>query len=169
MVSTLKELIKSIIIAVIASVIIIVFIFETVKVEGYSMLPTLDNNDRLIVEKVTYYFNKPKRGEIVVIKYPADTREKFIKRVIAVSGDKVKIEDNKLYINDKTIDEPYINEFEMDDFNEVIVPNNRIFVLGDNRNHSKDSRSPDVGFVSLKLVVGRAVFRIYPLNNIGKV
>ncbi|MBV7271974.1 signal peptidase I [Clostridium thailandense] len=168
MVKELIELGKSIVIAIIAAFLIITFVFETVSVDGHSMDPTLNNKDRLIVEKVSYYFRAPKPGDIVVIKYPADPKEKFIKRVIAVGGDRVKIENNKLYINDKPKDESYILEQNMRDFNEVTVPQNTIFVLGDNRNNSRDSRYPDVGFVDYKMVVGRAALRIYPFSRFGK-
>ncbi len=167
MVKELIELGKSIVIAIIAAFLIITFVFETVSVDGHSMDPTLNNKDRLIVEKVTYYFKAPKPGDIVVIKYPADPKEKFIKRVVAVGGDRVKIENNKLYINDKPKDEPYILEQNMRDFNEVTVPQNTVFVLGDNRNNSRDSRYPDVGFVDYKMVVGRAALRIYPFSRFG--
>lgn len=170
MIKDIVELIKSILIAIIAAVLIITFVFETVSVDGQSMFPTLNHKDRLIVEKVSYYFREPKAGDVVVFKYPADTREKFIKRVVAVAGDKVKIENNRLYVNGKEIDEPYINEKIINGFySEAVVPENTIFVLGDNRNYSKDSRFPDVGFVSLKLVVGRAALRIYPFNKAGRI
>ncbi|GAA0734909.1 signal peptidase I [Clostridium oceanicum] len=161
------EIIKSIVIAVIAAFLIITFVFETVSVDGHSMDPTLNDRDRLIVEKVSYYFRKPKPEDIIVLKYPSDTREKFIKRVVAVAGDKVSIHDDKVYVNGKEKDEPYIAKERMEDFNEVIVPEDTVFVLGDNRNHSRDSRYPDVGFVNLKLVVGRAALRIYPFSRFG--
>jgi signal peptidase I len=170
MIKDIIELIKSIFIAIIAAMLIITFVFETVSVDGQSMSPTLSHKDRLIVEKVSYYFKNPKVNDIIVLKYPADTREKFIKRVIAVAGDKVKIEDNRLFINGIEKDEPYIKENFINGFyNEVTVPENTIFVLGDNRNNSKDSRFPDVGFVNLKLIVGRAALRIYPFNSIGRI
>ncbi len=170
MLKNLIELAKSVIIAIVAAVLIITFVFETVSVDGLSMFPTLNNKDRLIVEKVSYYFRDPKVNDIVVLKYPADTREKFIKRVVAVSGDKVKIEDNRLFINGIEKDEPYLNEkFINGFFNEVTVPENTVFVLGDNRNNSRDSRFPDVGFVNKKLIVGRAVLRLYPFNKIGRI
>jgi signal peptidase I len=170
MIKNIIELVKSIGIAIIAAILIITFVFETVSVDGYSMFPTLNHKDRLIVEKVTYYFRKPKVNDIIVLKYPADTREKFIKRVVAVAGDKVKIEDNRLFVNGKEKEEPYLNEnFINGYYSETIIPENTIFVLGDNRNNSKDSRFPDVGFVNIKLVVGKAALRIYPFNNIGRV
>lgn len=167
MVKELFEILKSVIIAIIAAFLIITFVFETVSVDGYSMNPTLNHKDRLIVEKVTYYFSEPKVGDIVVIKYPADPKEKFIKRVVAVAGDKVKIENSTLYINGKAKEENYILEKSMFDFPEVTVPEGSIFVLGDNRNNSRDSRFEDVGFLQYKMVVGKAVFRLYPFKNIG--
>ncbi|MBL4934914.1 signal peptidase I [Clostridium sp. YIM B02515] len=170
MLKNLIELAKSVIIAIVAAVLIITFVFETVSVDGLSMFPTLNNKDRLIVEKVSYYFRYPKVNDIIVLKYPADTREKFIKRVVAVAGDKVKIEDNRLFVNGIEKDEPYLNEkFINGFFNEVTVPENTVFVLGDNRNNSRDSRFPDVGFVNKKLIVGRAVLRLYPFNKIGRI
>lgn len=168
MVKELIELGKSMIIAIIAAFLIITFVFETVSVDGHSMDPTLNNKDRLIVEKVSYYFRAPKPGDIVVIKYPADPREKFIKRVMAVGGDKIKVENNKVYINNVPKDESYILEQTMHDFNEVTVPQNTVFVMGDNRNNSRDSRYPDVGFVDYKMVVGRAALRIYPFSRFGR-
>jgi signal peptidase I len=166
----IMEFIKSVFIAIIAAVLIIVFVFETVSVDGQSMSPTLSHKDRLIIEKVTYYIRKPKVNDIVVIKYPADTREKYIKRVVATAGDKIKIEDNRLFVNGVEKDEPYLKEKIIKGYyNEAIVPENTIFVLGDNRNNSRDSRFPDVGFVNLKLVVGKAALRIYPFKNIGRI
>ncbi|AYD40049.1 signal peptidase I [Clostridium fermenticellae] len=167
MVKELLDLGKSIIIAIIAAFLIITFVFETVSVDGHSMDPTLNNKDRLIVEKVSYYFRAPKKGDIVVIKYPANPKEKFIKRVIGIGGDRIKIQDNKLYINDVEQDEPYILEKTMADFNEVTVPQNTVFVLGDNRNNSRDSRFSDVGFVDYKMIVGRAALRIFPFSRFG--
>lgn len=168
MVKELIELGKSMIIAIIAAFLIITFVFETVSVDGHSMDPTLSHKDRLIVEKVSYYFRAPKPGEIVVIKYPADPKEKFIKRVVAVGGDKVRIENNKLYVNNVAKDEPYTLEKTMNDFNEITVPQNTVFVMGDNRNNSRDSRFPDVGCVDYKMVVGRAALRIYPFGKFGR-
>ena len=163
------ELAKSVVIAIIAAILITVFIFENVSVDGKSMYPTLNTNDRLIVEKVSYYFRSPKKDEIIVFKYAADPSQKFIKRVIATEGDKVKIENNKVYVNGTILEENYIYEKYMADFKEVQVPKGRVFVLGDNRNNSKDSRFSDVGFIDKKNIVGRAVLRLYPFNKMGSV
>lgn len=166
MVKELIELGKSILIAMIAAFLIITFICETVSVDGLSMYPTLHNKDKLIVEKVTYYFREPKPGDIVVIKYPANPKEHFIKRVIAVGGDKLKVENNKVYVNGKAREEDFINEHQMEDFPEVNVPQGTIFVMGDNRNYSMDSRDERVGFVKLNMVVGKAAIRLYPFSSV---
>lgn len=169
MVKELVDLGKSILIAIIAAFLIITFVFETVNVDGLSMYPTLHNKDRLIVEKVSYYFREPRMQDIVVIKYPANPKEKFIKRVVAVEGDKVKVENNTLFINGISQNEDYIFEQKMEDFPEVTVPSGTVFVLGDNRNNSLDSRDSRVGFVKYNMVVGRAALRIYPFRNFGSI
>lgn len=174
MLKNIIELFKSLIIAVIAAILIITFVFEVVKVDGTSMYKTLNNKDILIIEKITYYSRKPKAGDIVVIKYPSDTRKNFIKRVIAVGGDKLKIVNGNLYINGKLKNESYIfekmNSYIDENFEkEVTIPKGTIFVMGDNRNDSDDSRFKDVGFVKLNLVVGKAFFRIFPFTRFGRV
>ncbi|WP_291632348.1 signal peptidase I [Clostridium sp.] len=163
------EVVKSTAISLVIAVFIINFIFQIVTVNGESMFPTLQNNDKLILEKVSYRIIPTKRNDIVVIKYPADIGQRIIKRVIAVAGDKVKISDNIIYINGKIINEYYKNESIMRDYDEAIVPKDSIFVLGDNRNFSKDSRNSDVGFVKLNLLEGKAIIRLYPFNKMGRI
>lgn len=178
MVKTLIEFGKSILVAVTAAAFIILFVFETVSVDGTSMYSTLQNNDRLIIEKVSYHFTFPKKGDIIVFKCPSDTSKKFIKRVIAVQGDKVKIVDDKVYVNGIQLKEKYayyMNKQVTDDlrvhnFDEKTVPSDTVFVLGDNRYNSLDSRfENEVGFVNKKLIIGKEALRIYPFNKIGKV
>jgi signal peptidase I len=168
----LIELIKSVVIAAIAAFLIVTFIFRPVAVDGNSMYPTLHSEDRLIIEKVTYYFRKPVANDIVVFNYPANPKEQFIKRVIAVGGDRLKIHDHKVYVNGKVLVEPYIFEkmnaiIDQNYENEVVVPKGTIFVMGDNRNDSRDSRYSDVGFVDLKQLIGKTFVRIFPLNRLG--
>ncbi|MCJ7687963.1 MAG: signal peptidase I [Clostridiaceae bacterium] len=163
------KVVKSIAILLVTSVFTINFLFQVVTVNGESMVPTLHSNDKLILERVAYRITSPKRNDIVVIRYHADIRERIIKRVIAVSGDTVKISDNILYINGKTINEYYKNVGFMRDFDEVKVPLDAVFVLGDNRNFSSDSRSSDIGFVKLNLIEGKAVIRLYPFNKMGRI
>lgn len=174
MLKKLLSFFESLLIAVIAAIIITTYIFRAVTVDGMSMYPTLQSNDRLIVEKVTYYFSKPKKGDVVVIKYPADNTKMFIKRIIAVGGDRLRILDGNLFINGNKVYEPYIFEkmdssIDSDFKKEITVDKGTIFVMGDNRNQSKDSRYADVGFINLSLVVGKAVFKIYPFNNLGRI
>ena len=169
MITKIFEVAKSTAISIVIAVFIINFIFQIVTVNGESMVPTLQNNDKLILGKISYRITSVKRNDIVVVRYPADIRERIIKRVIAVAGDKVKINDNILYINGKAINEYYRNEDFMKDYDEVLVPPDSIFVLGDNRNFSKDSRSIDIGFVKLNLLEGKAVIRLYPFNRIGRI
>ena len=163
------EVVKSTAISFVIAMFIIKFIFQIVTVNGESMVPTMQNNDKLILEKVSYRISSVKRNDIVVIKYPPDIRKRIIKRVIAVGGDKVKINDNILYINGKAINEYYKNEDYMKDYDEVKIPEDSIFVLGDNRNFSKDSRSNDIGFVKLNLLEGKAVIRLYPFDKMGRI
>ncbi|MGK0468477.1 signal peptidase I [Clostridium sp.] len=165
----ISESVKYIVILLVSAVFIINFSFQVVTVNGKSMVPTLQSNDKLILERVSYRIVSPKRNDIVVIRYPADIRERIIKRVIAVAGDTVKISDNILYINGKTISEYYINEDYMSDYDEIQVPLDTVFVLGDNRNFSSDSRSGDIGFVKLNLIEGKAVIKLYPFNKMGRI
>lgn len=166
---SLIELSKNIIIAFLFAIIILIFVLEIIRIEGSSMEPTFHDGDRVILEKLSYSIVKPTYDDIIVFKYPADPRKKFIKRVLAVEGDRIKIHNNKIFINGNVKDEAYIYEKRINDFNEVVIPKDTVFVLGDNRNNSKDSRSKDVGFISLKLVVGKATCKIYPIRMIGRV
>jgi signal peptidase I len=159
---------KSFLVALIFAVLIIKFVVENVVVQGDSMMPTIRSGDKILIEKLTYSFEEPEAGDLVVFKYPADTRKRLVKRVVAVEGDRVGILDNKLYINDKQLHEEYLLQNVMEDFNETIVPKDTVFVLGDNRNNSADSRSRDIGFVRKKLIEGKVFYRIYPFNKIGR-
>ncbi|MGI6697957.1 MAG: signal peptidase I [Clostridiales bacterium] len=161
--SQAREWLESIVIAVVIAIVIKAFVFETVLVEGSSMLPTLKDSDRLAVNKIGYLLGKPEHGDIVVFEYPSDPSLIFIKRVIAVEGDSVEIKDHRVYVNGTELEEPYISEKPLGDFPEVVVPPNTVFVLGDNRNDSRDSRYADVGFIPLKNIRGEAVFRLWPV------
>lgn len=166
----IREIGVSIAVALLITLVLIKFFFQISEVEGISMMPTLNNKDRIVVDKISFNFTEPKRGDVVIIKYPADTRVKYIKRIVAKAGDRVKIEDNKLYLNGKPQEENYIKDKYIEGyFNEVVVPNNTIFVLGDNRNESIDSRFNDVGFVNKKLIVGKAILKIYPLDKFERI
>ncbi len=163
--SELMEWVQAIVIAFILSILIKTFLFEVILVDGYSMYPTLHEKDRIIASKLTYRISTPKRGDIVIFKNPDDMRLNYIKRVIGVAGDRIEIRDGVVFVNGEPSEESYINEPPFDDFYEQIVPEDTIFVLGDNRNHSRDSRDPNVGFIPLENVLGKAKIRIWPVKD----
>lgn len=158
------------------------FVAEARYIPSGSMLPTLEINDRLIIDKLSYHFRDPQRGDIVVFSpTPALQKENFkdafIKRVIGIPGDKVEIKAGKVYVNNQMLNEPYIhpgaeyscNADQPKDYNPVChpvtVPENQYLVLGDNRNNSYDSRY--WGFVPRENIIGHAVIRFYPFNRMG--
>ena len=169
---SLNDWLVSIIVAVALAFCIRTFIFEPYKVEGTSMYPTLFNQERLIVNKFGYFVGDPKRNEIVVFRYPKDESRDFIKRVIAVGGDTVEMRDGAVLVNGKKIEEPYTwkedpKGLNHSNYRKSLVPKDHIFVLGDNRNNSDDSRFSDVGKVQKKYLVGKIWFQIYPQKNMG--
>lgn len=165
--SEIREYAESFVIAVALALFIIFFIAQSFLVQGDSMEPTLHDGERLLVDKVTYRFRPPQRGEIIVFAYPKDPRRKFIKRVIGVPGDVVEIRNRTLMINGVPIEEAYIRGPMYQPYGPVTVPDGTVWVLGDNRNNSEDSRFPDVGPVPLRNVVGRALFVYWPLGEAG--
>ena len=163
--SELREWIESAAFAVILALLIKFFLFEFVLVEGNSMFPTLHDNDRLVVTKIQYFFDEPKFEDIIILNY-SDSVE-FVKRVIGKPGDSIEIKDSVVYLNNEPLKETYINTESYADFEKVIIPKGTYFVLGDNRNNSRDSRFEDVGFINEDEIVGKVVFRIYPFNHMG--
>lgn len=162
---TVSDWMISIIVAVVLAFCIRTFIVEPYLVSGTSMVPTLQNRERLLVNKFIYFVNEPKKGEIVVFKYPSDTNRDFIKRVIATGGDTIEMVDGKVFVNGKQIKEPYIKEPFHSNYRKVVVPKDHIFVMGDNRNNSEDSRFSDVGFVPDSLIKGKASIIFWPIAN----
>lgn len=161
----IREWLESALIAIVLALFIKTFLLEFVLVEGNSMYPTLHNNDRLIVTKVQYYFSKPQFNDIIILNY--DNNIEFVKRVIGMPGDTVEIKDSVVYINNEPLKEPYINSEPYLDFDKVVVPEGSYFVLGDNRNNSRDSRFNDVGYIDEDDIIGKVVYRIFPLKTIG--
>ncbi len=160
----IKEWSRSILLAVVIAVIIRLFFLEVFLVEGSSMEPTLDHQERLIVNKVVYLVREPEVGEIVVFNY--SPKRDFIKRIIAEEGDTVEIEDDSLYVNDTPVEEPYLDKgITISDFGPVTIPEGYFFVLGDNRSNSMDSRDPSVGPVSQEDIKGRAELVFWPVNQ----
>jgi signal peptidase I len=161
----IKDWVVSILIAVIVAFFIRTFIVEPYLVEGPSMRPTLKNHERLIVNKFVYRFREPERGEILVFSYPKDPSRDFIKRVIAVPGDTIEIVDGKVFVNGQLQNETYILDNTRGSYPLSTVPEGRIFVMGDNRNNSEDSRFKDVGFVPFGLLKGKASLVFWPLDD----
>lgn len=160
-----REWIVSIAGAIILALIIRTFIVELYIVDGPSMRPTLQHEERLVVNKFIYHVRNPQHGEVVIFRYPKDPSRDFIKRVIGVGGDTVEIKEGHVYVNDEIIREDYILEKTRTEYPKTTVPEGTIFVLGDNRGNSDDSRFPDVGFVPLNNVKGKAMLVFWPFDE----
>lgn len=181
---------QAILLALIIALLIRGFILEPVMVKGDSMNDTLHDEQKLIVYKLNYFFAKPERGDIIVFQYQPgafgnipvldkipflrkafpDFKEiNYIKRAIALPGDAIDIKAGHVYVNGELIDEPYAKGITLPKSLELpaTVPENKVFVLGDNRQHSSDSR--DIGFVKMSKIKGKAVLRVYPLDTFGTI
>lgn len=145
------------------------FLYQPVKVEGGSMEPGLEDQERIFINKLVYRFESIERGDIIVFRYPRDTRKSFIKRVIGVPGDRIRISYGHVYVNGEELSEPYVPPDYQDarSFSEIVVPNNAYFVLGDHRSMSNDSR--EFGPVMRSYVYGKAVFGYWPMEKLGVV
>ncbi len=169
--STIIEWIKVFGLAIILAFVITLFIKPTL-VRGDSMVPTLHENDYLIINRMVYRMGEPKNGDIIVFKSYLEatdgTNKDLVKRVIGVEGDKVVITNGQVYVNDKLLDEPYLSEgMDTEGEMEVTVPKGKLFVLGDNREVSLDSRYDKVGLVDVSDVEGKVFVRLYPFNDIS--
>ncbi|HYF82683.1 MAG TPA: signal peptidase I [Clostridia bacterium] len=159
--------IKLILSAFVIAFILKTYIFQVALVNQISMEPTLHEGQVLIIAKVNYLFKDPARGEIVVLKDELENKY-LIKRVIGLPGEVIDIKNDKVYINGEELKPDYTEVPTQDNgFLESKVPEGKYFVMGDNRLHSRDSRSDTVGFVSRSNIVGKAVFRVWPLSKIG--
>ena len=167
----LYDWIQCIVVAIIVCVLLFSFAVRLVDVVGESMLPTLEAGDKIIVSDLFY---TPKQGDIIVFRKDEYRPQPLVKRIIAVAGQKIDIDFNTgtVYVGGEAIDEPYIAEPTVDplDFNgEVTVPEGCVFVMGDNRNHSTDSRYDTIGFVDERCIMGKVYFTLFPLKNFGSV
>ncbi|MCR4430888.1 MAG: signal peptidase I [Tepidanaerobacteraceae bacterium] len=161
------EWIKAIAFALVLALAIRGYIFEPMMVPTGSMIHTIEIGDRILVNKFIYRFEPLKRGDIVVFKYPDDPSQTFVKRLIGVGGDVIEIKNGVLYRNNVAVQEPYLKEPMVGNFGPYRVPEGYYFMMGDNRNNSKDSRFWVNKFVPRKLIVGKATYRIWPLDRIG--
>jgi len=170
-----KEIIewgKVIVTALVFAFIITQFIRPTL-VRGESMYPTLVENDYLIINRMAYKLGKPKDGDIIVFKTDLlqdnGKQKDLVKRVIATEGQHIKIEDSKVYVDDKLLDEPYIHDNYTSGDIDMIIPEGEVFAMGDNREKSLDSRYEEVGLVNEKDIMGKVMIRLFPFNKIGPV
>ena len=188
--SFLRELPVLLLVALLLAFLLRTFVVQVFYIPSSSMVPTLQEQDRMVVEKLTYLFREPRRGEVIVFAgddagptdeggiggmvtavgrflgvVPADARD-FVKRVIGLPGDTVVIEDGTVIVNGVELPEPYVVNEDPDSFGPFEVPADRLFVMGDNRPNSADSRF-GLGYIDLDDVVGRAAFVLWPLDHVG--
>jgi signal peptidase I len=169
--SFLFETLKIVVIALVIVVPIRYFLFQPFLVKGQSMEPNFENGDYLIVDEISYKFSNPQRGEVVVFKYPHDTSQRYIKRIVGLPGETMEIKDGKIFISGKTLEEiSYLppNFFTPDfGFTKITLGEDEYFVLGDNRLHSSDSRR--WGTVPREDIIGRVFVRAWPLAALAKI
>jgi signal peptidase I len=160
---------RDLILAACAAVFIIVFLFQPVRVEGTSMLPRLEDSDRIFINKFVYHLTKVERGDVVVFRYPRHQEESFIKRVIGTPGDRIRVDHGFVFVNGQKLDEPYVPPTYRDNRSmpELTVPAGEYFVMGDHRNISYDSR--DFGAVDVDLIYGKAALVYWPAKDAGVV
>jgi signal peptidase I len=160
-----KGWIISLVAAVVIALALRFFVFEFIRVDGPSMQPTLYTDEYVFMEKVTFWFRAPVRGDIVICSFP-DSNESFVKRVIGQPGDRIKVADGVLYINDVPNYDYYQGVIDKD-LKETTVPDKCVFVMGDNRNQSRDSTDPSVGPIPYDKILGKALFVIWPFDKMN--
>ena len=158
---------RDILISLGISAFIIIFLYQPVKVEGTSMLPGLEDQERIFINKLVYRLEPVRRGDIVVFHYPLDPSKSYIKRVIGVAGDHVRIVSGKVFVNKVHLREDYVPADFADErsYPEMVVPQDSYFVLGDHRSMSNDSR--EFGVVQQRYIYGKAVFGYWPFDKMG--
>jgi signal peptidase I len=161
----LREALETILPAILIAILINLFLAQPTRVHGQSMEPNLHSDQRLVVEKVSYRLHGPRRGDIVVFSMPQQSEELLIKRVIGLPGDTVEIHDGKVYINGTLLDEPYLTQETRGRFGPIVIPPLHVFVLGDNRSFSNDSRAFDA--VPIENILGRAWLSYWPVKDLG--
>lgn len=161
--------VRDLIVSIAVSTFIIIFLYQPVRVEGTSMLPMLEDQDRLFINKMAYRVGDIHRGDVVVFLYPHDHEKSYIKRVIALPGDDLRIDHGRVYVNSHLLAEKYVPlQFEDERSQpEMIIPENEYFVMGDHRSISSDSR--DFGPVDRDLIYGKAAFVYWPMEQMGVV
>jgi signal peptidase I len=168
-VGALMHWLRDLLFSVVLAVIVILFLYQPVKVEGTSMMPTLDDQERIFINKFVYrfHFEKIDRGDTVVFWFPGDPSKSYIKRVIGMPGDRVEVRDGDVIVNDHTLVEDYVPQEYRDqsEMRATTVGPDEYFVLGDHRSSSNDSRT--WGMVPRRYIYGKAVFIYWPLEKMG--
>lgn len=159
------EWIKSIVIAVALYFLVTALVFQVIYVDGYSMTDTLLDGERMFVTKYQYLFSDPERFDVVICHYPDRGRTNFVKRIVGIPGDTLRIADGVLYVNGEAVEEDYINYPPIYDMQEQVVPEGYYFVMGDNRASSNDSRNPAIGPLARDQIVGKVRATIWPLSQ----
>jgi len=163
--SALRELLETLILTVVTYLLVRTFLFETYRVVGQSMEPTLVQDERLIVSKLSYRLHEPQRGDIIVFRDPQDSGRNLIKRIIGLPGEILEIRSGQVFINGQPIDEPYLGSTSTRSEPQIAIPDGYYFVMGDNRNNSSDSRS--WGVLVADRIVGKAAFTYWPVRLWG--
>jgi len=161
--------VRDLLISAAVSILIILFLYQPVRVEGTSMLPRLEDHDRLFINKFVYHITSIERGDVVVFHYPRDPEKSYIKRVIALPGDKLHIDHGQVWVNGKALTENYVPDMYRDSrsYADTVIPDDSYFVMGDHRSISSDSR--EFGAVERDLIYGKAVFVYWPARDVGEV
>jgi signal peptidase I len=165
----LRGWVRDLLLSAVVSAFIITFLYQPVRVEGTSMLPNLEDQDRLFIDKFAFRVGEIHRGDVVVFRYPRDETKNYIKRVVGLPGDEVEIDHGRVYVNGRLLHEPYVPTRFADDRSAaaIKIPAGEYFVLGDHRNISSDSR--EFGPVDRSLIYGKAAFVYWPFDQAGVV
>jgi len=163
----LRTWVRDLLLMICFAVVVIVFLYQPVKVEGTSMAPLISDQERIFINKLVYRFEPISRGDVVVFWYPNDRTKSFIKRVVGLPGETVEIRQGHVYVNGQSLDEPYILPAYLDSYNYPAfrVPAHQYFVMGDHRDSSNDSRM--FGPVPSEYIYGKAVFAYWPMDHFG--
>ncbi len=163
--AALRDMVGTIVPAIVIALLIHLFLAQATRVYGQSMEPNLHTNERLVIEKISYHVHGPRRGDVVVLRDPAGSPELLIKRVVGLPGERVTLADGRVYVDGTPIDEPYLDQPTNGSGRSWVVPPLHVFVMGDNRSASRDSRT--FGAVPMEELVGKALFRYWPIEEIG--
>lgn len=168
------DFLETIVVSLSIFVVVYLFLIQPHEVKGSSMEPNFQNNEYILTDKISYRFNNPKRGEVVIFKAPNNPDVDYIKRIIGLPGDKVKVEKSYVYLNNQKLNEYYLKDltalfpgsFMIEGIN-ITVEDGKYFVMGDNRSHSSDSR--EFGLIEKSSIIGKAVLKYWPIPEFGLV